>query len=525
MKLSLRWKIVGGFGLLLLLIVLLGFVTVSLFSSLRSVQRKVFNEAIPELVAVDELVRSYTAQSAAVHRLLIGSGSAPLLDQYRQEVGIAEVWEQRAERLFQEAEDQRLLEELTRAGRRFQELVDQEVIPLAETGKRSQAFRVLGSEGSSLISEIETLGSLLRQSQDRVVAQSENQLRARSNQALLILIVVILAALAAGTMLAIKLPRRLVADLSALVDATRAIERGDLAQKIEIQSGDEIEELGRRFEDMQAGLKRLQQLALQDRELEIAASVQRNLLQRSMPSPTEATVVPLQRQANLVGGDWYDVHAAGKTLTVAVGDASGKGIGAALMAAIALSVLRAERRLGASPKLIIERTNEALREASDQDSFTTLIYATLDFGSGEARWLNMGHPSPFLMKGPADDGARTGYFLEGPRNRVLGWFDDPGLAETIVRLDPGDRLVFFTDGFIEAKSVEGEVFGQHRLAERMQSLSGLPSGPLGEALVEEVERYAAGKLDDDLTMLIVEFQGANPEAPSEEGVGAWHSRK
>ncbi|MFN2525028.1 MAG: PP2C family protein-serine/threonine phosphatase [Actinomycetota bacterium] len=524
MKLSLRWKIVGGFGLLLILIALLGFVTVSLFSSLRSVQRKIFNEAIPELVAVDELVRSYTAQSAAVHRFLIDSGSAPLLDQYRQERGIAEVWEARAERLFQDSEDVRLLRELTQTGALFQDLVEEQVVPLAESGKRSQAFRVLANEGNPLISEIETLGALLRQSQDRVVAQSENELRGRSNQALLILVVVILAALAAGTMLAIDLPRRLVADLSALVAATRAIERGDLAQKIEIRSGDEVEELGHRFEEMQAGLKRLQQLALQDRELEIAASVQRNLLQRSMPTTTGATVVPLQRQANLVGGDWYDVYASGKALAVAVGDASGKGIGAALMAAIALSVLRAERRLGATPKLIIERTNEALREASD-DSFTTLIYATLDFESGEVRWLNMGHPSPFVMRGSSSDESPGGYFLEGPRNRALGWFDDPGLAETIVRLNPGDRVVFFTDGFIEAKAPDGEVFGQHRLAEKIQALSALPSSSLVDALVEEVERYAAGKLDDDLTMLIVEFQGASPEASSQEGVAAWHSRK
>lgn len=525
MKLSLRWKIVGGYGLLLLLIALLGFVTLSLFSSLRSVQRKIFNEAIPELVAVDELVRSYTAQSAAVHRFLIDSGSAPLLDQYRQELGIAEVWEQRAERLFRETDDQRLLDDLTRAGRMFQELVDEQVIPLANSGTRSSAFRVLANEGNPLISEIETLGSLLRQSQDRVVAQSENELRRRSNQALLILVLVTVAALAVGTMLAIDLPRRLVADLSALVAATRAIERGDLAQKIEIRSGDEVEELGRRFEEMQSGLKRLQQLALQDRELEIAASVQRNLLQRSIPTTNGATVIPLQRQANLVGGDWYDVYASGKTLAVAVGDASGKGIGAALMAAIALSVLRAERRLGASPKLIIERTNEALREASDQDSFTTLIYATLDFETGEGRWLNMGHPSPFLMRASLGDEPGGGYFLEGPRNRALGWFEDPGLAETIVRLDVGDRLVFFTDGFIEAKAADGEVFGQHRLAEKIQSLSGLPSESLVPALVEEVERYAAGKLDDDLTMLVVEFQGTNGEPQTEEGVTAWHSRK
>src|SRR3990170_8455157 len=97
---------------------------------------------------------------------------------------------------------------------------------------------------------------------------------------------------------------------------------------------------------MQAGLKRLQQLALQDRELEIASSIQKNLLQRTIPTIAGVTLVPHQRQANLVGGDWYDVDVQGPTMTVAVGDASGKGIAAALMATVTLSALRGERSRG-----------------------------------------------------------------------------------------------------------------------------------------------------------------------------------
>ena len=73
MRMSLRWKIVGGFSILLLIVVVLGWLTLSLFGSLRSVQRRVFRRAIPELVAVDEIVRSFTAQSAAVR---VVSGSA-----------------------------------------------------------------------------------------------------------------------------------------------------------------------------------------------------------------------------------------------------------------------------------------------------------------------------------------------------------------------------------------------------------------------------------------------------------------
>jgi serine phosphatase RsbU (regulator of sigma subunit) len=294
-----------------------------------------------------------------------------------------------------------------------------------------------------------------------------------------------------------------------LVEAARAVGRGDLDQQLDIRSGDEVEELAVRFGEMQSGLKRLQQLALQDRELEIAASIQRNLLQRSLPGIEGAVLVPMQRQANLVGGDWYDVDVVAENLlTVAIGDASGKGIGAALMATVALSSLRAERASGASTKQIVGRTNKALRDATDSDSFTTMLYATLDRRTGELSYLNMGHPAPFLLRPASSEGlAAKGYFMEGARNRAVGWFEDPGYAETMVKLDPGDRVVLFTDGFLEAKSPDGEVFGDHRLAAALTKLGPLDTSVLATELVREVESFAAGKLDDDLTMLVLEFQG------------------
>jgi serine phosphatase RsbU (regulator of sigma subunit)/CHASE3 domain sensor protein len=526
--LSLRWKIVGGFGLLLALIALLGWVTLSLFLSLRSVQRKVFDEAIPGLIAVDEIVRSYTAQSAAVSGYLIRS-SPSLIDQYRQEVAVADVWEERADELFRSAEERSLLTDLVKAGDEYQNLVDEEVLPRAARAQRVQAIRVLGQEGSPLITEIETLGRLLRTQQDTLRVESEQDVRRASNNALIILIAVITGALATGGLVAWTLPRRMVSNLSALVDAARAIERGDLDQKIEIEGRDEIGELAQRFNEMQVGLKRLQQLALQDRELEIASEIQKNLLRRAVPETPGVRIVPLQRQANLVGGDWYDIEVIGRSLTLVVGDASGKGIAAALMATVALSALRSERARGAGAKRVIEAANRALRDASDPESFTTVVYATMDLDSGELRWINMGHHAPFLLRAGRDpDDASPGYYLEGPRNRALGWFEDPGLSETVSRLQPGDRLVLFTDGFLEAKSAEGEIFGEHRFAEALIKLAPLDSEALGQEVVAEVERFAAGKLDDDLTMLVIEFIGAArpdgaPDALS--GEEPWHSRR
>ena len=520
MKLSLRWKIVGGFGVVLALVAVLSWVTFSLFGSLRTVQRRVFAEAIPGLVATDEIIRSYTAQSAAVHRFLIRPTQTGLLAQYRSEVEIADLYERRAEEFFTSNEERSLLAQLVEAGEEFHELVDDEVIPQAQEGDRSGAFRILGQDGGPLIAEIERLGALLRDEQDRTVIESQADVGSHANQTVVILLLVTIGVVSAGIVLAFVLSRRFVRNLALLVDAARAIGRGDLDQKLEIHSGDEVEELAERFTEMQSGLKRLQQLALQDRELEIASSIQQNLLQRSIPSIAGVTLVPHQRQANLVGGDWYDVEVAPPVLTVAVGDASGKGIAAALMATVTLSALRAERGFGSEPARIVERANRALKDATDADSFTTLIYATLDTASGRMSWLNMGHPAPFLVRArprqPEEGDGPHGYFLEGPRNRVLGWFDHPGFEPSMVKLDPGDRVILFTDGFLEAKSPDGEVFGEHRLAEALTRAAPLEPSSIADELIRTVETYAAGKLDDDLTMLVIEFTGSDAPGKAAE---------
>ena len=512
MHLSLRWKIVGGFGILLLLIALLGWVTLSLFTSLRDVQRRVFNDAIPGLIAVDEIVRSYTAQSAAVRGYLIGS-QPTLLGQYEEEKANAIFWQERGADLFETGQEADLLRRISETGADFQALVDEDVIPLATRGQRSQAFRVLGQDGTPLISQIESLGNLLRDSQDRAVIAQESDLRARSNTTVLALAVLTIGALAVGIAMAVVLPRHLVSDLSKLVDAARAVERGDFDYPLDVTARDEVGEVATRFRQMQVGLKRLQQLALQDRELEIAATIQRNLLQRTLPKPDGALIFPMQRQANLVGGDWFNVDIEGRRLSVVVGDASGKGIAAAMMATLAIAAIRAERTRGASPSQVIEAANRTLREATEPESFTTCTYATLDLDTGETRWMNMGHHPPFVIRSkPEEEGGPRGYFLEGPQNRALGWFEEPGTSETVAHLDRNDRLLLFTDGFLEAKTPDGEVFGQHRFADTMQRLAGLAPDTLVEELTAEVERFAAGKLDDDLTMLVVEWVGTTIES-------------
>lgn len=510
MRFSLRWKIVAGFALLLVLIIVLGWVTLSLFNSTRRVQSRIFERAIPELVAVEGIVGAYAAQSAAVRGYVISPGQV-LLEQYRREHQVATNLQEQALELEPSGPELDLLNELIEAGEEFDMVVENRVVPLASEGQRSQAFRILGQEGNPLIERIEVLGNALLDTQSEIVEQTEEDIASNTNRALLILILVIAAATLVGLVTSILLPRRLVRSIDALVTAARGIERGHFDQKIEINTGDEIEELADRFEQMQAGLKRLQQLALQDRELEIAGQIQRNLLMRRVPEFEGARVHPVQRQTSRVGGDWYDLAVHEQTVTAVIGDASGKGIGAALMATVTLSALRAERGRGAHPKHIVASVNRALLDATDPDSFTTAIYLTLNIDTGEARWLNMGHSPPFLLRAENDG---DGDYVEGPRNRVLGWFEEPGLAVSEALLKPGDRLVLVTDGILEAKGPDGELFGEGRLAETLVRLAPLDLEELGEELVAEAERFTAGKLDDDLTMLLIEYSGVEKQVPA-----------
>lgn len=504
MKVSLRWKIVGGFLLLLVLIGLLGWVTINLFSSTRRVQTRVFDGAIPELTTVQGIVRAYTAQSAAVRGYVI-STRGELIEQYRREAQTAEALQERALSLDPGETESQLLRELIEAGEEFNSVVEDRVVPLASEGQRTQAFRVLGQEGDPLIERIEVLGNTLRDVQGSIVEATEEEIRSDSNRARLILFIVIVGALVIGLLVAILLPRRLVRSLDRLVQAARGIERGDFNQKIDITSGDEVEELAHRFMQMQDGLKKLQQLALQDRELEIAAQIQRNLLQRRIPEVEGARLTAIQTQANRVGGDWYDFDVREGSIAAVIGDASGKGIAAALMSTVTLSALRAERGRGSGAKRIMASANRALLDATEPDSFTTAIYLTLEIGTGEVKWLNMGHPSPFIVI--SDPQGPRGYYLEGPRNRALGWFDEPGLAVADASMRLGDRVVLVTDGFLEAKSPDGELYGEVRLAEALVRLAGLDPTELGDQLTSEVETFAAGKLDDDLTMLVLDYTG------------------
>ncbi len=182
-------------------------------------------------------------------------------------------------------------------------------------------------------------------------------------------------------------------------------------------------------------------------------------------------------------------------------DAMGHGLEASRMANLAVAAYRHCRRRQLDFESTFREIDQALAGEFGADRFVTGQLATLDSRSGTLRWLNAGHPHPLLLRQ-----GRVNSELTSEPSLPLGLGEVP-LAAAEVSLEPGDRLLFFTDGVVEAPSVGGERFGQDRLADltRRTLTDEQTLSETVRRLVRAVRLHHEGALDDDATILLVEW--------------------
>jgi steroid delta-isomerase-like uncharacterized protein len=233
-----------------------------------------------------------------------------------------------------------------------------------------------------------------------------------------------------------------------------------------------------------------------ERELRLARSIQQAFLPKEVPTLEGWQISPLYRPAREVGGDFYDFHLlSGGRLGLAVGDATGKGVPAALVMSTTLGMLRAVSQASdSSPGKILRRVNEALVASIPTNMFVTCFYAILDPTSGSLRYANAGHDVPYLHRSGVAEEMRA-------RGMPLGLMPGMGYEEDEMVLDAGEAALFYSDGLVEAHRPNGEMFGFPRLraliAEHAQKES------LEEALLEELYSFVGEgwKQEDDITLL------------------------
>lgn len=260
------------------------------------------------------------------------------------------------------------------------------------------------------------------------------------------------------------------------------------------------------------GLLFLFMLELVDRvrvrdEIEIARQLQADLLPHTAPTVPGLRFAHSWRTANEVGGDSYDFRLmADGRLACMVGDASGHGIAAGLVMATAHATLHTAQDIDPSCEHVHARLNRAILRTGDRRTFMSLFYGLLDPATGELDFVLAGHPYPYLRRADGRvEELGTGSF-------PLGLRPDLPLPCHKVTLDPGDTLLLYSDGLVEALSTAGDAFGFERLQALLRD-SGSPQS-LHDRILTAFDQHTTGEaLNDDLTLLLIAREPRLPPVP------------
>ena len=252
--------------------------------------------------------------------------------------------------------------------------------------------------------------------------------------------------------------------------------------------------------EIQAREERLKQQAHARERIEQELHVARRIQQASLPEAVPALegweIYPSYLPAREVGGDFFDfLELEDGRLGLVVGDATGKGVPAALVMSTTCGMIRAVTQASDySPGEVLQRVNEALATRIPANMFVTCFYGVLDPGTGSFAYANAGHDLPYVRRG--------GYAEElMARGMPLGLMPGMSYEEKEIVLGEGDRALFYSDGLVEAHNPEGAMFGFPRLqslvAEHAQG------EPLVDFLMEELHSFTGKRWEqeDDITLV------------------------
>ena len=245
--------------------------------------------------------------------------------------------------------------------------------------------------------------------------------------------------------------------------------------------------------------RRVESRARADHELRVARTIQGSFLPTSFPAMGAVEVDAVNVASRQVSGDFYDVVPDGEgRFLIAIADVAGKGIPAALLSSMIQASLRTQAGSIPSVAAILQNVNSLLYRSTAVEQFATFFLARLDTDSLELTFCNAGHNYPLIVKrdGRVETLERGG--------TVVGILADASFEESIVSLEPGDRLLLYTDGVSEAANPSGELYGEARLLALMRDLpTGLGCKEALARILGEVRQFMRqSEADDDITMVM-----------------------
>ncbi|MCL4562800.1 MAG: GAF domain-containing protein [Chloroflexi bacterium] len=244
-----------------------------------------------------------------------------------------------------------------------------------------------------------------------------------------------------------------------------------------------------------------------EREFQLAREIQQAFLPGKLPSIGGWEMDVRWRPARQVGGDFYDVfHLPGRKLGLVIADVSDKGMPAALYMTVTRTLIRAAAQEISSPAKVLKRVNDLLLMDSQYAMFVTAIYAIVSLKDGSVLYANAGHNIPLLVKSGTN---QSEHLAKG--GTALAVFKEINLEDHRVVLSPGDSLVLYTDGITEAFSPEGEIFGEERLLEAIQSRPAQTAQELAGILDRSNTEFSGdAPPSDDITLLVLHRSQIHP---------------
>lgn len=241
-----------------------------------------------------------------------------------------------------------------------------------------------------------------------------------------------------------------------------------------------------------------------EEELKIAREIQQSLMPRQLPHSGWFRAAAASIPSHQVGGDYCDVRRIEPDLwAFVVADVSGKGVSSALLASLLQGAFLAAGHADMRMDTMMAHVNQFLTERTGGEKYATVFCGVLG-KDGHMRWSNAGHCPPLILR-------KSGEVLKLPATSVpLGMIEDAEFSVETTRLDPGDRILVYTDGVTEASNRSGQYFETKRLEQLLRANPGRSCAELITALTNAVETFTEGMpQSDDITAVVLEYE---PEA-------------
>ncbi|MBX7223446.1 MAG: SpoIIE family protein phosphatase [Blastocatellia bacterium] len=250
-------------------------------------------------------------------------------------------------------------------------------------------------------------------------------------------------------------------------------------------------------------IKRVTAEARLKREIEIARHLQQSLLPACDPYIPGADIAGYSTTAYDVGGDYYDFFQLSETrIAIAVGDVTGHGVSSGLLMALAKGGLLNQMTTDPSPKAVMFAMNNLICTTSNTRNLMSFVLATYCAETQTLEMANAGHPHPYHFRAQT----QTVTPLERP-SYPLGVRKNSQYETITVKLEPGDVVVFFTDGIFEAQNAQGELFGFEGLEQSLAKHAHLAAIEMRNAILDEVRSFLNGRpADDDVTLVVVRVE-------------------